>query len=106
MAIGPIEMTGAISRVQDFAQIRQNEEHKGVVDQSNFANIVKGEAEAKTNSVKRGDDPSNYLKKFDAKEKGNGGYYGDGSKKDKDKEKKEDGHVYLKGDHSTFDIRI
>lgn len=105
MAIGPIEIQGAISRTQDFAQIRHNEENKGHVDQTNIAQNTSKEVETKAFSVNRGDDVSDYQKQFDAREKGSNEYHGDGGKHRNDN-KKGDGKVIVKGISSGFDVKI
>lgn len=108
MGLGPMEISGAISRIQDFATIRQNEENKGTVDQTNFAGQFQKEVQNRTNTVKRADDTNNEQKKFDAKEKGSNEYHGDGGKR-RDKLpglNVSDGSVKVKGSTSSFDIRI
>lgn len=107
MAIGPIEIHGAISRVQDFAVQRQNEDGKGVLDQVNAQQVVRRDEENKANTVNRSEQTSEDRKKFDAKEKGSNEYAGDGGKKNKSQEeKREEGKVIVKGQPMSFDVRI
>lgn len=105
MAIGPVEMNGMISRTQDFTTIKQNEDNKGMIDQNNFQNQFKQEINHQMNRVQKGDDAKQEQKKYDAKEKGNGQYSGDGGKNKKKKEEKPEGKVIIKG-KSSFDMKI
>ncbi|MCR4727414.1 MAG: hypothetical protein K5796_02010 [Lachnospiraceae bacterium] len=105
MGIGPLELSGAISRTQDFAVIKQHEDNKGAVDQANIMQSARKEEEEKANYVNVTDEVSNYNKKFDAKEKGNNEYHGDGGKHREKQPEHEDGKVTIKRE-STFDIRI
>lgn len=107
MGLGPMEISGALSRVTDFATIRQNEENKGQVDQANFAGQFQKEVQNRGNTVKRANDANNDQKKFDAKEKGSNEYEGDGGKRRRgDSLGSNDGRVSVKGSTSSFDIRI
>lgn len=102
-----MEISGALSRVTDFATIRQNEENKGQVDQANFVSKFQKEVINRGNTVKRGNDVNNDQKKFDAKEKGSNEYYGDGGKRRNGSPAgSKDGKVSVKGYTSSFDIRI
>ncbi|MBO4615877.1 MAG: hypothetical protein J5717_00855 [Lachnospiraceae bacterium] len=111
MGLGPLELSGAIQRSQDFAAIRHNEEHKGQTDQANFVNRLQKEVSDNANTVKSTSEVLNEQKKFDAKEKGSNEYTGDGGKHH-DKEEDAHGHkndkdsVHLKMSESSFDIRI
>lgn len=106
MGIGPIELQGAISRTTDFATIRHNEENKAVVDQANVVTNAQKQEEEKSTTVTRSDETSNYQRKFDAKEKGDNEYEGDGGSKKRSKGDNKDGKVVVKGLESSFDIRI
>lgn len=105
MGLSPIELSGGIQRVQDYAVIKHNLDNKGTVDQANIQGQVEKQVSDKTQTVEHADNANNELKKFDAKEKGSGSYAGDGGKK-RDKKKPADGTVRPKGGTSTFDIRI
>lgn len=102
-----MELSGGISRLQDFANIRQAEDSKVMTDQTVFADHFRKEIKDKNETVKRGNDTDNNQKRFDAKEKGSNEYYGDGGKKrNGGEEKNKDGQVRVKSVGSTFDIRI
>lgn len=105
MAIGFVEMQGQITRAQDFTTIKHNEDTKGLVDQSNFGQQMTKQVERQMQRVNQGEQTRSRQKKFDAKEKGDNEYHGDGGRgrKRENKEKREaDGKVLLKG-VSTFD---
>lgn len=103
MAMGAIEL-GTIVRAQDYTTIKQNEDNKGTTQQSVLVEDRQKEDTQKTKQVNQSDDTQWQQKKFDAREKGNGSYEGDGGSKRK-KEKKPDGKVVLKG-RGGFDIKI
>ena len=112
MGLGPLELSGAIQRSQDFAAIRHNEEHKGQTDQANFVNRLQKEVSDNANTVKSTTEVLNEQKKFDAKEKGSNEYTGDGGRgqghKDEDAKgrKSDKDGVHIKMSESSFDIRI
>lgn len=103
MTISRVELQGQVTRAQDFTTIKQNEDNKGMVDQTNYQRKFDQNVEVKLRQVRQGDKAENEGKRFDAKEKGNGTYYGDGGQKRK--KEKEDGRVVLKG-HGNFDMKI
>lgn len=82
MAVGAIEFT-TISRAQDFATIKHNEDHKVVVDQSNFSMQVQKHTSQQTRQVQKNDESKWQEHRPDAKEKGNGSYAGDGGRQRK-----------------------
>ncbi|MBO5055970.1 MAG: hypothetical protein J6C64_06415 [Lachnospiraceae bacterium] len=105
MTISRVEIQGQLTRAQDFTTIKQNQDNKGLVDQTNFQKQFNQTVENKVRQVHQGDKAENEGKRFDAKEKGNGTYYGDGGKRRKKEEKEKDGKVVLKG-HGSFDMKI
>ncbi len=105
MAIGSISLQGQISRAQDFSTIKQNEDNKVNVDQGNFQTHFKKEVDQNLNRVRQSDDAENQGKKYDAKEKGNGEYSGDGGKRRKEQGKEESVQKHIPMQHG-FDIRI
>lgn len=110
MAIGQVELNHAMTRIQDYTTQKHNEDHRGAIQQ--------GQAQEKFNKDLNQDirqviktDQSEYQnktqyqnRKFDAKEKGDNQYSGDGGKQKKQKENS-DGRVKAK-QKSGFDIRI
>lgn len=103
MPIGPIELNGVISRVQDIGTMKQNEDNKPLVDQSNIQTHFNKEVDQHQKKVRNADDTENYQKKYDAKEKGNGSYF---SNKQNKKDKKEHGHDKKQEERHGFDISI
>lgn len=104
MGIGPLELQGTISRAQDFSILKHNEDGKGLMDHANAVNVVRAEADNKSNNVTRSEGTRESNKRFDAKEKGSNEYSGDGGKQKNKKES--DGKVLIKGQSMSFDIRI
>lgn len=104
MAISPVLLNGSVSRMQDITQLKQNEDTKGMIDQTNFQNTFHKEIDHKLNQVHQSDNAENYQKKFDAKEKGSNEYSGDGGKKRR-QDKQPDGKVIAKT-QGGFDIKI
>lgn len=105
MGIGPLELSGAISRVQDFAIIKQNEDNKGAINQANIVQTVQRESDDKSAAVTMQGSVSNDGERHDAKEEGKNKYFGDGGAGKKTNTPKE-GRVMVKGSSSGFDIRI
>ena len=101
MAFSAIELT-TISRAQDYSTIKQNEDNKAFVDQSNSQVQVHKNEERLTREVHSGDDAQWSGKQPDAREKGNGEYYGDGGKHRKQQSREQ---VIVKG-QKGFDIKI
>ena len=107
MGISPLELQGGISRLQDFAVTKHQDDTKVSVAQTTIVQREDKQAEEKAETVNRGDDVGNNNKKYDAKEKGNGEYSGDGgNKRKREDEASHDGRVFVKGMTSSFDIRI
>lgn len=104
MAINPIDLNHAMTRTQDYTTMKHNEDMKGVVDQSNFHINMKKEVESKFTQVRKKDEAEYNQRKFDAKEKGDNEYYGNGEKKKKDSGKMQD-KVTIKSVHH-FDVTI
>ncbi len=102
MAFGAIELT-TISRAQDYSVIKQNEDNKTFVDQTNSGIQVQKNENQKTREVHSGDDTQWHEKKPDAREKGNGEYYGDGGRRRKKEESR--GRVVVK-QKGGFDVKI
>ncbi len=106
MAIGPIELNGMISRTQDYATVKHNEDNRGAINQQAFQNQFEKAIDLRHNQVNQGDDVRQNEKKFDARDKGNNEYAGDGGKNRKKKENEDGrGKVSVKG-LSSFDMKI
>jgi hypothetical protein len=105
MTISRVALQGQVTRAQDFTTIKQNEDNKGMVDQTNFQRQFDQSVDNRLRQVNQGDRAENEGKRFDAKEKGSGSYEGDGGRGRKKEEKEQDGKVLIKG-RSSFDIKI
>ncbi|WP_342759694.1 hypothetical protein [Kineothrix sedimenti] len=108
MSISRIELQGQITRAQDYTTIKHNEDNKGMVDQSNFQKHFSKVVDDRMTQVHQGENTEKQNKRFDAKDKGNGEYSGDGGqhrKKDEEKKGGPDGKVMIKN-MSRFDIKI
>lgn len=105
MGVGPLELSGGLTRTQDYAIMRHNEEHKGAVSQNNIIQSVAKESEERVSTVKMSDDVSGGNTEHDARNKGKGEYSGDGGRNRKENPSS-GGKVLVKGPASGFDIRI
>jgi len=105
MAINPITLNGTITRIQDFTTQKQNEDNKGLTDHFNSQVRFEKEVDVKLTHVNKQDDTDQSKKKFDAREKGENEYSGDGGQKKKKKENNTEGKVVIKGENH-FDIHI
>ncbi|MBQ7359672.1 MAG: hypothetical protein IJW63_06240 [Lachnospiraceae bacterium] len=102
MAIGVIEIA-TIARSQDYAAMKHHETAKVVTDQGSITTQVQKDATQNTRQVREGENPTWQSKKFDAKEKGDSHYSGDGGQRRKKDDK--DGSVVLKS-QGGFDVKI
>lgn len=104
MTISRVELQGQVTRAQDFTTIKHNEDNKVTVNQTNIQREFGQTVDLKLRQVNQGEKAENQQKKFDAKEKGNGSYFGDGGRKRKKEEKQAEGKtVYKMG---GFDMKI
>lgn len=101
MAFGSIELT-TISRAQDYTTIKQNEDNKAMIDQTNLGQKAERTAEAKAKSVTDSQETDWNNKRHDARDKGSNEYAGDGGRKRGKKE--EPDRVVVKG--HGFDMKI
>lgn len=105
MAVGPVTLNGVIQRTQDIGVLKQQEDNKPLVDQQQIQTHMKHQEQRQLKQVKHADDVSNHEKRYDAKEKGNNEYQGNGQKK-KQSEEKENGRVVLKQESGRFDMKV
>lgn len=87
MGIDAIHLNGAMTGIQDYSSMRNAEEGKVFLDQNNFQNQFHQKVDNKLNQVQDKDNTENQPGKFDAKEKGNNSYAGDGGQKRKEEER-------------------
>lgn len=105
MTISRVELQGQVARTQDFTAIKHNDDNKAMIDQTNIQRQFDQNVDNRLHQVNQSEQAENQEKRFDAKEKGNGAYSGDGGKRRKKEEKEEDGKVVLKG-RGGFDMKI
>ena len=55
MTISRIELQGQVTRAQDFTTVKQNEDNKGLVDQSNFQRQFDRTVDNKLRQVNQGE---------------------------------------------------
>lgn len=103
MTISRVELQGQITRAQDFTAIKHQEDSRGFAEQANIHQKTEQKVEVKARQVQHGDKAENEGKRFDAKDSGNGHYYGDGGKKRKKPEEKKKPSA---GGYGGFDIKI
>ena len=65
----PVEMTGIVNRTTDFAQVRQNEDQKPVMEQAAFQTQFNKQVEKNSDTVVKKRDSEWNNEKFDAKDK-------------------------------------
>ena len=95
-----------ITRTKDDTTIKQNEDNKSAFNQMNLHQVKGKELEQKTKQVNESDNVNWHKKSFDAKDKGNGSYSGDGGKNRKNNpQNKKTEQMIVKGQEG-FDIRI
>lgn len=102
MALGSIEIV-TLTRTQDYTTIKQNEDNKGVINQSVIGQQVQKNVEQRVREVHQSDNTDWHNQKFDAKDKGSNEYSGDGGKKRRGNNTGE--RVVVKG-HQSFDMKI
>ena len=76
MTISRVALQGQVTRAQDFTTIKQNEDNKGMVDQTNFQRQFDQRVDNRLRQVNQGDRAENEGKRFDAKEKAAGAMKG------------------------------
>lgn len=103
MGIDAVHLNGAMTGVQDYTNMRHQEENKGMLNQINFQSQHNQKVEEKMNQIQSKEDLDNSNNKFDARDKGSNAYSGDGGGRRKKEEAKQVKAPYLGG---SFDIKI
>jgi len=106
--IRPVEVQGVVQRSQDISQIKQNQDMKPEVDQSNYQAQVQKHVESQSKQVIHSDNADKKEEHYDAKEKGNGAFYENPQRRRTKKEEDDDeGVVILKqANRGSFDMKI
>ena len=106
MGIDAVHLNGAMTGVNEYHVVKHQEDGKAALQQANYQNQFEQKVESKLNQVQQKDDSGKTDNKFDAREKSNNEYAGDGGKK---KKQNPDGIVKKKitlGVGGGFDIKI
>jgi len=106
MGIDAIHLNGAMTGVQDYNTLRHQEESKAMLNQTNFQNQFNNKVENKLNQVQSKEDMDNKNRKFDAKEKGNNSYSGDGGKNRGSNDNERENNVRPPYVGGGFDMKI
>lgn len=69
MAVGPVTLNGVIPRTQDMTTIKQQEDHKPVLDQHNIQTTMKTQGERQLKQVNHKDDANEHKKSTMPKKK-------------------------------------
>ena len=102
--ISPIELSGVLSRTQDIANLRHNEDNRAAMDHVNVQSHADVRGEETVHTVKETSGSDNTDTKHDAKEKGKNEFM-DIRKKNR-KAKAQDEVVRVKSPSSGFDLKI
>lgn len=103
MAISPILLNGSIQQTDNVLHNQVKQVEKGMVDQGNIQVQEEKKEQQRARQVVHSDDTMFKEGRFDAKEKGNNSYSGDGGRHRKNL--KGDGKVVTKSE-GGFDIKI
>ena len=109
MAIRPVEVQGVVQRSNDIGQIKQNQDQKPLVDQNNIQTQLHHEVERNARQVTKYENADKKENRYDAKEKGNGAYFGQKKRQqmNQQKQEEEEDTVLLKSiHHGSFDVKI
>lgn len=101
MAINPINIV-TMARTQDFTAIKHNEDNRAAMMQLTAAQQEDKEQKLRAGQVLQKEEVNWHQKKFDAKEKGDNEYAGDGGRR---RNGKQEDKVLKKGQHG-FDVKI
>lgn len=107
MSIRPVDLNGMIQSTQDVSNYKQQEDNRPVVQQHNIEVQQQKDEDHLTHQVQQSQEKENEGYRYDAKEKGNNSYDGNGKKKKgQKKEQKSDGKVLIKSQGGSFDVKI
>ena len=98
--ISPILLQGTIQRTQDVSQMKQNEDTRPQTEHMSISTRQQEKEIKKHEQVTKQENADKHQNKYDAKEKGNGSYFGSNGKRNK-KEKEEDGKAVVRQSASS-----
>ena len=103
MAIRPLDMQVMVPKLQEVARMRQNENQKSGINQSNIATTTKHETELSQQTVRSSDKDQEADHNADAKEESKNKY---GYKSSKKRKKKEANNPPKDGSYHKIDVKI
>lgn len=99
---GAIELT-TVSRAQDYTTIKQNEDNRGMIAQTQLGQQQQKDEKLRATQVRDGDNTQWQNRKFDARDKGSNEYQGDGGRRRKDGQSNAQ---TANNGHRGFDMKI
>lgn len=107
MSIRPVDFNGMMQNQHSVSNVKQNEDQRPLINQQQAFTAVTKQEEASAKQVISKDDLQREEYKFDARD-GSQNEYQDNRKKKKakQKEKKPDGRVCIKGMSGGFDMTV
>ena len=107
MSVRPVDFNGMMQNQQNVSSVKQHEDQRPLLQQQQAYQTVTKQGEASARQVVNKDDPNREEYRFDARDGSKNEYQsGQRKKKEKQKEKMEDGHVRIKGMSGGFDMTI
>ncbi len=107
MSIRPVVLGGMIQSQQSLSNVAQNEDQRPMLQHQQAYQSVTKHEEAAAKQVYHKDNAEAQEYRFDARDGGKNQYYGSGrQKKDRKKEKADDGQVLVKGRVGGFDMTV
>ena len=102
MALSPILFNGTIQATQDVSMLKMHDDSHAAILQDNSFHKVEEEQDHKVHSVREADDTELNEKGYNASEKGDNEYTGDGGR---NRRRNREGRVVVKG-KGGFDISV
>lgn len=107
MSIRPVDFNGMIQRTQDVGTLKQQEDNKPAVQQYSIEVKQEKQEDSLAHKVQDTEGKENFEFRYDAKEKGNNSYDGDGKKRKRQKTGSEkEGKIFPRERKSNFDVKI
>ncbi len=105
MAISPILMSGVVQRADDISVIKNQQDHRPMVEQQNLQTQMAKKVDAKRHQVVTAEDSDKTDTHADAREKGKNSYFFRKKTKEKNEEKSPENHV-VKKSMGGFDMKV
>ena len=107
MSVRPVDFNGMMQNQQNVSTVKHSEDQKSQLLQQQAYQTVSKHEEASARQVVNKDDLNREDYRFDARDGSKNEYQDNRKKKQgKQKEKKEDGHVRIKGMSGGFDMTV